>query len=376
MDCMKKRKISRTTQLKICKKWIITFVAVIIVFTSLIIIWSVRNYMNDNEIIALINGEPVTVREFKIQFLNKNIAAVSQYFYNKYGAEDKSDFWTSNYGGEIPVEVLKKRSLDQCIKTKVQQILGRQKGLVKDISYTAYLQGFIEENKRRKETVENDKVIYGPQQLQEDVYYYVLFNDMVYKLKQGISKDLKIDEEELKQNYVENKSKLYMLPDYIKIKKISVAYIDKDSSDNKVTREQAQAKIEEIKAKLDKGGNFDNIGSQYSKYSGFKIGYGEQMFNENTIRSDVFSGSSLKGEAQKLAPGQISGVFEDKGEKSFYIIICVQKITFRYIPFNEAKGSIESNLAETKYTKIVDKLIKEAKVSIAESVYKRTNGIR
>ncbi|TXK84157.1 SurA N-terminal domain-containing protein [Paenibacillus sp. N3.4] len=50
--------------------------------------------------VASIEGEPISVREFK-HFVDKNRASVYRYFQQTYGAQDSASFWSTPLGNEF-----------------------------------------------------------------------------------------------------------------------------------------------------------------------------------------------------------------------------------------------------------------------------------
>lgn len=181
--------------------------------------------------VAKVNGVIIPVREFRQQML-KNRLEVIIYFKQKRGVDVTSEFWNSSYDGEKPVEMLKKTTLNQLIKIKVEQLLAKREGLIKQIKYTSFLKHLEKENRKRKKDYAENRVIFGPEQYGEAQYYDYLHSNMVIKLKKKLaSKELSITENDIKRYYEANPSKSEMdhktfedLEDFVRVSLIDEKY--------------------------------------------------------------------------------------------------------------------------------------------------------
>lgn len=173
-------------------KWMIGLaVAIIIITISAAIISRFQNSVA----VAYVNGEPVTALEFS-QEMAENKSKVYDYFRRKYNAQEDKNFWETAYNGEVPVQMLKKMTLDDLIEIKVEQILGKQNGLLSDTRYNVFLKVREQENKKRAKAKENGEVIYGPVEYGEREYFHYVHSNMVIQLKELlIAKELDIKAE-------------------------------------------------------------------------------------------------------------------------------------------------------------------------------------
>jgi len=159
-----------------------------------------------SDIIATVNGESVSVAEFEAR-MPEFRATVVQYFRRNYKTEYCQGFWTTSYGGEIPGEILREQTLDKLVEIKLQQILAREKGLLKDISYTAYLKQWQQENEQRKIAMDTGKVIFGPVNYDEQMYFRYFMSKVTLALKQQLAEqDFKISDDALWQYYEKKQS--------------------------------------------------------------------------------------------------------------------------------------------------------------------------
>lgn len=135
-----------------------------------------------NEVILTINGESVTKAEF-LSIMSSLKGSIYSRFAQKYGVSDSENFWNTSFNGEVPIDILKEETVNKLKVIKVEQILMKNNGIASDISYEGFLQALKEENQRRKKAVSQNEPIYGPVQYDELVYYDVLHQNRLERLK-------------------------------------------------------------------------------------------------------------------------------------------------------------------------------------------------
>ncbi len=322
-----------------------------------------KEQVTGDSLVATVDGEPIVLRELK-QRLMRNRAMIYSHFNQKYGVRDSRDFWTTGHGGEVPIEMIKKKSLAEAIRIKIEQIIAKQNGVIDDISYGTFLERRVKENKRRKIAVAKKQVIYGPIQYTEQVYFSYIFSNMVIRSKEKLGLgQFNLDTEQLQKIYEAEKDETYKRRDEVKVEIISVPFARGKSKDAGISKNIAKAKIEEVKAKLDKGESFEKLAESYNKSGQVE----EFVLDEDSERSDDASNPRLMSEAKKLSVGQLSAIFEE--ENAFYIIKCVERKDMGYMPFDEMRGIVKSRYVDEKYKEMVDKMIAQAEIEINKDVY-------
>jgi hypothetical protein len=159
---------------------------------------------NDN--IATVNGTPIHLNEFQ-KAIQANKAQITDYFHVKYNTQQSASFWSTSFGGEIPLELLKKKALDDCVRVKVQQIIAKEQGVMSDISYEGFLRSLKTENDRRQKAINDHKVIFGPVQYTENAYFeYVMSNAILAVTKNLTRNGWKPDDQQSKQFYEAKKT--------------------------------------------------------------------------------------------------------------------------------------------------------------------------
>ena len=110
--------------------------------------------------IAIVDGEEIHVSEFQ-RAIRANRAEIIKYFHEKYDAAQSADFGPP-YGDETPLELIKKKALEDSIHLKIRQILAKEQGVLSDISYDGFVQNLMLENERRQQAIKKNQVVFDP----------------------------------------------------------------------------------------------------------------------------------------------------------------------------------------------------------------------
>jgi hypothetical protein len=324
--------------------------------------------IDENTVVVKVNNEPISFKEFKT-FMIDNQAETMNYFREKYGADvNDKNFWNKSFGEEVPLAVLKQKTLDQLSRIKVQEMIAREKGLTDDISYSSFLKSLKAENKRRREALAKNEIIYGPQEYGEKEYFNYSFNNMVNDLKEKLGKDeLLVDNSKLKEYYEKMKSKDYKFSDTIKIIRLYVNYSISDN-ENTFSETQAEVKMKEF-AKLKDNQSFDEVMKQIKNNGSSNYGYEDLVFDMKNRKEDLNDYETTMEIAYKLSQGQISKVFKDEDRHCFCIVKCVEKIENGYKEYEEVKESVKISYVEKAYNELIDKMVDEANISIDKKVF-------
>jgi len=298
--------------------------------------------------VGKVNGEPISTKLFYAQLV-KQRAEVYSYFNTKYEAYDSKEFWTASFGGEIPIEAAREKALNECVTIMVQQELAKKKGVMKDISYDAFLEALKEENIRRKEAIEQNKVIYGPVEYSEDNYFSYVFSNMIIGLKSALEEELEITDEAIQDMYEAKKETVFKIQSV----RVEIISIPLDSTGSV----KAKEKCEEILKRLDSGEKFENLAKEYNVDQKLL----EQVFDNTTKRGDIRSIPKIRNVALDLKAGQISTVVEDNDSLS--ILKCIEHKEIGYEEYEQVKDKLKTLLIDDKYKELVDKNIKAAKLT-------------
>ena len=175
----------------------ITIILVLIIIVSIvagILVFKEKNHGQISQPIGTVNNLTISTKLFNSK-MNEKRAEIYSYFKLKYGVDDNKKFWTTSYGGEIPLVVEKEKALKDIVRIITQQELAKKKGVIDDISYEKVIKDCDQLNKKRKQDLAKGKVIYGPVEYSLDNYFTYVFSNMVINLKTKLGeKEFKLDD--------------------------------------------------------------------------------------------------------------------------------------------------------------------------------------
>ena len=176
---------------------VFTIIVTAFLISALILIIVDANKINDDDIVLSVNGEPVSKTEYL--FIMSGLKAnVFSYFSNKHGVEESSGFWSSDFQGEVPEQVLRQQTIELLKRIKIEQILMREYGIADDISFSGFLGKLENENKRRELALAQHQPVYGPVRFEEKVYFDYLHSERAGKLKRILTvSELSVSKAEL-----------------------------------------------------------------------------------------------------------------------------------------------------------------------------------
>ncbi|MEG0388000.1 MAG: hypothetical protein RR582_06685, partial [Niameybacter sp.] len=145
--------------------------------------------------------------------MEQNRSMIANEFVTKYGIPYDENFWKTKVEGITLEQRLYEVSLEECRKSKAQQILAVKWGLESDISYTMFLKKFNKENETRTKMLKEGQIIYGPKQYTLEQYYSYTKSNRESKLYAEIIKKEMINEEDITRYYEQNKERLYRVID-------------------------------------------------------------------------------------------------------------------------------------------------------------------
>ena len=141
-----------------------------------------QTHIPRKEIALFVNNEPITKEEFSF-FAQRNRYLVIREFRNKLGLDYHSNFWSDKSKGISPSEVLRKMTIDTLVSVKVQLLMAKKYGIIRDASFQSIRMNMETENKRRTEAIAKKIKFYGPEQFDMNSYFDYFYSNMVIKLK-------------------------------------------------------------------------------------------------------------------------------------------------------------------------------------------------
>lgn len=162
---------------------------------------------SDDRIVLTINNEPVSAGEYKL-VMERKIAVVYSLLKRQRNLDDQPGYWSEASGPDGPLAQLKQLTLEELVKMKVYQLLAKEKGLINDTRFSAFLENFERENARRQAAKIAGEVVYGPTRYRLPAYYYICFGDLTYRLTNTLARELEpsISESDIKSFLEKNKA--------------------------------------------------------------------------------------------------------------------------------------------------------------------------
>lgn len=306
---------------------------------------------SDYKAVMYVDGEPVTIQEFKQRMEYDYRAVTIDYFTKNHHAVIGENFWNQQFDGVTPYQFLIDKTIEGCTYIKIQELEMQKRGVLEDISYQSFLKDFERENQRRKEIVENGGVIYGPQQYSENEYFEYVFANLKIELKDRMAKDLGWnDEKNLRQYYEEHKDTYYKKTDDIEILKISVPY-------NKSTKENLYTQLMNVVNNSSDRESFEKSASLVGEVV-------SQTFTEDTARTDSRYNELLKLTAMDMNPGSVSNVIDD-GEK-LAVIYCLSKKDGGYVAFESVSENVNKMYVDECYGNWLEERYNKANVFLED----------
>lgn len=325
-----------------------------IILSSLLCISSVgcSSKINANEVVAKVNGNDITVKQFQ-----STLALYKQSLESMYG----STIWDTEVEEGVKYkDKFKDIMLDQMIDIEAVCEQARKEKLVptKEEVDKAFndLKKNIDADKEYKNQLKEMGIddTYLRNQQEQDL--------TIQKYKENFDKNVKITDEEMKKYYEEHKKDYYK--DEVKASHILISTVDDNGKPlSEAKKKEAKKKAEEVLKKAKSGEEFSELAKEYSDDPGSAANGGDLGYFTKGQMVQPFEEAAFS-----LKPGEISGLVES--EYGYHIIKVYDKID-KQLSFDEVKDQIKKTLMEDKYMENIESISKKAKVEKNESVIKK-----
>ncbi len=325
---------------------------------------------SDTATVASVNGEAIATGEFMLIARQKR-AKVIRHFAELYQCTYSAGFWEKQFDGHTPAAHLKQATLDTITFIKIQQLTAKQNGLIDDITYAGFHKKLNDENLRRKNAVAQKKVIYGPVQYSEVVYFNYLFSNLVISLKQKLDEKIfRISAEKLRAQYEKDKDSLYRKGYVTNALVLRATPIEVNSRE----REDWQAKVKlqwnEIAGRSGVGvREFESCSRLAKSDEPYILGIEQLVVNDSVHapeEEDVFV-TMMKEKAVELKPGQTSQAFQYR--QALCVVLVTGRTSLGYRSFEACREIVRSKLLDELYLDYIADLAKKAIVRINENNY-------
>jgi foldase protein PrsA len=211
----------------------------------------------------------------------------------------------------------------------------------------------IEENKAYKDNMKKLGIT------NEDIKKEQEIGLSIENYKDNFKKVTKINDEEIKKYYEDNKKEFY--EDKVRASHILISTVDENNKPlSEAKKEEAKKKAEDILKKSKSGEEFSALAKEHSD---------DKVSAANGGDLDFFEKGSMVPEFEAAAWGLKVGEISELVETQYgYHIIKVTDKVQKQLTFDEVKDTVKDKLLGDKYTETINKLTKEAKIEKNEKL--------
>lgn len=180
---------------------------------------------------------------------------------------------------------------------------------------------------------------------------------VVAKYKENFIKDIKISDKEMEAYYNNHKDQFNV--EEVKASQILISTLDKDNKEvSKEEKEKLKEKAQSVLDKIKNNEDFANLAKEYSDdknsgKDGGDLGYFAKSDKNVEFTKEVF----------KLDTNQVSNLIETP--YGYHIVKVTDKRSVTK-SFEDSKDDIKAKILNEKYTKHIDSLYKNGKITITE----------
>lgn len=349
------------------KKKNILFIAL---SSIIILVLGIALYIyNSNNLKINISGINIDKNQY-INVMNSKKYDVSQYFVEKYGANITNDFWQQEFSGEVPYKVLADETINELLRIHSIYNIAKEKGYVDSEEYKDFLARLNNENTIRQKNIKDGIPVFGLSEFTEELYLEYETDRIEKSYSNDLSNEgMDISLDESTKYYEENKELLFKKDDDYKLHFVKVYYGVLDLSEEEV--KDIKNRMLDISKKINSDNSLLSLASNDEKLK-------EYTFDETILSSELSSKAKVIGDvldiAMKLERGDITQVIDQNG--CLYLIQCVDKVNYDYLPYEEVEDNINKVLREERYKEIVENNAKKLVINNdIQSTYKFTNKI-
>ena len=337
---------------------------IIILLISLIFFIKSRSNLDIN-----ISGISVNKNQY-INVMNKQKYYVSQYFVEKYDAKITNDFWKEDFNGEIPYKILADKTIEELVKIHSIYNIAKEKGYIDSEEYKDFLARLNNENNIRKRNVKEGKPIYGLSEFTENLYLEYETDKIQKAYCNDLSNEgMEIPIEESKKYYDDNKASLFIKNDDFELSFVKVYYAASDLNEKEI--KDIKSRLLEISKKIDDNNSLSSLALNDEILKNY-------LFGETVLSSELSAKEKVIGDvlniSMELEGGEVSQVLDQNG--CMYLVQCLSRVDYDYIPYEEVKENINKVLREQCYDEIINENAKKLVISNdISNTYKFTSKI-
>ena len=306
----------------------------------------------NDDVVATVNGKEITAKQYEI-----TLALYKQSLEAMYGAS----IWDTEIEKGVKYkDKFKGLMLDQMVSIEAVYEQAKKDNLLPskeevDKSFKEMKKG-IDADEAYKKSLEdigaNDEFLKVQQE--QDL--------ALQNFKANFDKTTKISDEEIKKYYEDNKNEFYK--DEVKASHILISTLDENNKElSAEKKKEAKKKAEDVLKKAKAGDEFAALAKEYSDDKGSGSEGGDLGFFGKGKMVPEFEEAAFS-----LKVGEISEIVES--QFGYHIIKVTDKVD-EQLPLEDVKETIQKTLLAQKYTEIIEKITKDAKVEKNKEVIKK-----
>ncbi len=345
------------------KVWIASLTGAMLIAVSAAFLWIPSFASQSDKIAVTINGISLPV-ELLEEEMKTAVPKVYSYFESEHQVEDVSQngFWETSFDGERPIDYARQLVLEKWVRYTVVLQEAKKNDLIQDITYDGLVKQWEEENRQRKQDLEDNQIVYGPYSYSWDGFLDVQITNYIDKLAQIYAKsDFSLSEQELKDLYEKEKDSRYRYDDDVSVKILKCDYDKTDTSGN--SQEEAKKKIQDAYDALCRTGSMEIVAEEKG------IPLEEKEYLCENAELDNETDGVLRQAALQLEATESSEIIQDPSQGVYAVIQCSKRVENGFISFEEKKEEIQLEYARDCLESRVDSLIAEADVVVNEEAY-------
>lgn len=329
---------------------------IVLLVTTIILLIAVGVYAKSISNLKLeIEGVDISKDEY-IRAMNSKKYDITQYFIKEYGAKITKNFWEEEFNGEYPYKMLADSTIDELVRIHSIYEIAKENGYVYSAKYEDFINRLENENRTRAENIKNGKPIYGLSKYSEDLFLEYETDQLQKNYCNDLSNErMEITNNEGKEYYDKNKDRLFIKNDDFELAYVKVYYGYLELDDEEV--KNIKKHMIEISKKIDDNNSLTSLVENDEVL--------KEYFTNETILSEELSAKAKIIEdiieiSMELYSGDVTQVLDQNG--CLYLIQCINRIDYDYIPYEEVVDNVKKALREEHYDDIVAKRAEGLKV--------------
>ncbi|MGG6313073.1 peptidyl-prolyl cis-trans isomerase [Paenibacillus macerans] len=163
----------------------------------------------DSDDVATVGGYEITGQEVAFH-MNRLQPLVQNEFHSRYGVTLGKQDWTRAIEGQLPLNVLQEKALEEALRDKAIFMLAKEEDLIDSADFSDLIHAMEAENRAREAAVRHGEVVYGLVRFTMESYYAhaltTLQTELKNKLSQSEGDPLYLERGDVESYYEEHKS--------------------------------------------------------------------------------------------------------------------------------------------------------------------------